>query len=330
LLSLAVENEHETNARLLLERGAKLESKDYNSHTALSLAVEKEHEAIVKLLLKRSAELKSKYPSRTALLLAAENGHEAILRLYLDKGAGLESKDCSSRTALWRAMLNGHKATATSLLHRGAELGPKCYSCKVLLAAKNGHKAIVRLLLEKGAELESKEQNGRTTMPLAAGNGHEAAVKLLVEKGAKLESKDNSGQTPLWFVAENRHKVVVMLLLECLDTKYGLYNLWQLAILLFNHLYLAFFFEWTDGQRLLSTTMPWNIPPSLLLLWRVCWMFAPLGQGNRDITSMREGFRYIGNFTVCSGLQLVLRLRIWLQANLFEFHCRPACLNIYL
>jgi ankyrin repeat protein len=98
--------------RLLLEGGAKLESKDYSGHAALSLAVEKGREAIVRLLLQRSAELKSKYPSRTAFLLATENGHEAIVRLFLEKGARLESKGCSCSTALWRAMLNGQEAIA--------------------------------------------------------------------------------------------------------------------------------------------------------------------------------------------------------------------------
>ena len=33
------------------------------------------------------------------------------------------------------------------------------------------------------------------------------------------------------------------------------------------------FAEWPNGQRPLSTTWPWNIKPSLLVLWGVCWMF---------------------------------------------------------
>jgi len=46
-------------------------------------------------------------------------------------------------------------------------------------------------------------------------------------------------------------------------------------ILLFNSLYAVFSSEWPPGERLMSTTMPWNIPPALLVLWGVCWMFAP-------------------------------------------------------
>jgi ankyrin repeat protein len=45
---------------LLLEKGAKLESKDYCDRTPLSWAVEIGHEAVVKLLLEKGAELESK------------------------------------------------------------------------------------------------------------------------------------------------------------------------------------------------------------------------------------------------------------------------------
>lgn len=33
------------------------------------------------------------------------------------------------------------------------------------------------------------------------------------------------------------------------------------------------FTEWPNGHRPLSTTWPWNVRPSLLVLWGVCWMF---------------------------------------------------------
>ncbi|MCJ1243372.1 hypothetical protein MMC30_000569, partial [Trapelia coarctata] len=33
------------------------------------------------------------------------------------------------------------------------------------------------------------------------------------------------------------------------------------------------FNEWPSGRRPLSTTWPWNIKPSLVVLWGVCWMF---------------------------------------------------------
>ena len=48
----------------------------------------------MKLLLEKGAELESKdKDGRTPLSRAAENGHEAVVKLLLEKGAELESKD---------------------------------------------------------------------------------------------------------------------------------------------------------------------------------------------------------------------------------------------
>ncbi len=35
----------------------------------------------------------------------------------------------------------------------------------------------------------------------------------------------------------------------------------------------GWFSEWPNGQPPLNTTMPWNVKPSLVVLWGVCWMF---------------------------------------------------------
>ncbi|KAL8717477.1 MAG: hypothetical protein Q9225_005284 [Loekoesia sp. 1 TL-2023] len=35
----------------------------------------------------------------------------------------------------------------------------------------------------------------------------------------------------------------------------------------------GWFFEWPNGRRPLNTTWPWNVRPSLVVLWGVCWMF---------------------------------------------------------
>ena len=52
------------------------------------------HEAVVKLLLEKGAELETKYNNgRTPLSWAARNGHEAVVKLLLEKGAELETKD---------------------------------------------------------------------------------------------------------------------------------------------------------------------------------------------------------------------------------------------
>ena len=52
------------------------------------------HEAIIKLLVEKGANLESKSNiSYTSLSLAAHNGHKAIVELLVEKKANLESKD---------------------------------------------------------------------------------------------------------------------------------------------------------------------------------------------------------------------------------------------
>lgn len=52
----------------------------------------------------------------------------------------------------------------------------------------------------------------------------------------------------------------------------------------------GWFAEWPNSHRPLSTTWPWNIKPSLLVLWGVCWMFyGPSGNNKRRPTRNPEG-----------------------------------------
>jgi ankyrin repeat protein len=215
----AAENRHEAMLKLLLQKGADVESRNRYGQTPLSWAAEKGHEAVVKLLLEKGADVESKDTGfgRTPLWWAAANRREAMVKLLLRKGADVESKSSSGRTPLWWAAANGHEAMVKLLLEKGADVGSKSRSGRtpLSLAAERGHGAAVKLLLEKGADVESKDTEcGRTPLSWAAENGREAVVKLLLEKGPDVESKSSYGRTPLSWAAEKGHKAVVKLLLE--------------------------------------------------------------------------------------------------------------------
>ncbi|KAI0533751.1 hypothetical protein GGR58DRAFT_96693 [Xylaria digitata] len=87
---------HEAVVRLLLEKGANLESKDNDKYgrTPLSWAAEKGYKRVVKLLLEKGADLefKDKY-GRTPLLLAGENRHAEVVKLLEEKSQGRASVD---------------------------------------------------------------------------------------------------------------------------------------------------------------------------------------------------------------------------------------------
>ncbi|KAL8776722.1 MAG: hypothetical protein Q9213_008160 [Squamulea squamosa] len=48
----------------------------------------------------------------------------------------------------------------------------------------------------------------------------------------------------------------------------------------------GWFSEWPNGRRPLSTTWPWNIRPSLVVLWGVCWMF--YDNNTRSVEQLRQ------------------------------------------
>jgi ankyrin repeat protein len=216
-LSRAASSGQEAVVKLLLENGSKMELEDIHGWTALSRAVSSRQEAVVKLLLEKGAMIDSKHNDGwTALLCAAEEGHAEMVKLLLEKGANLESKDRYGQTVLWRAALSGHEAVVKLLLEKGAKVGSKDEDgwTALLCAAEEGHVEVVKLLLEKGAKLESKDRYRRTALSLAASSGQEAVVKLLLEKGAKLGSKSCNGRTALSRAAGGGYEAVVELLIK--------------------------------------------------------------------------------------------------------------------
>jgi ankyrin repeat protein len=71
---------------------------------------------LVKLLLEKGAEVDSTDAGgRTPLSWAARNGHEGVVKLLLEKGAEVDSKENGGRTPLWWAARNGHEAVVKLL-----------------------------------------------------------------------------------------------------------------------------------------------------------------------------------------------------------------------
>jgi len=75
--------------KLLLERGASVESMDNSGQTPLSFAAKNGREAVVRLLLATGrVEVDAKDKSgQTPLSRAVEKGHEAVIKLLVGAGA---------------------------------------------------------------------------------------------------------------------------------------------------------------------------------------------------------------------------------------------------
>lgn len=75
---------------------------------------------LAKLLLEKGANVDSEDSSRrTPLLCAAKNGHEAVVTLLLELGAEVDSKDNRGQTPLLYAAKKRHEALVNATARTG-------------------------------------------------------------------------------------------------------------------------------------------------------------------------------------------------------------------
>jgi ankyrin repeat protein len=216
-LSRAISNNRKATIEILLDNGAILDPKDGMNLAPLVWAAQNGHEAIVKRLLEKGAKVDTKeYEyTRTPLSWAAENGHKAVMELLLAKGAVVDSKDVDNWTPLSWAASYGHEAIVELLLENGAKVDSTTKDATPLLrAAESAHEAIFELLLKKGAPVDPKNAKNRTPLSFAARLGYKAIVELLLKEDAEVDSKDCSNRTPLSYAAQRGHEAIVNLLLD--------------------------------------------------------------------------------------------------------------------
>lgn len=241
---------HESMARLLLERGLKMEIEGA-SGKLLHRAPGKCDDATIRLVLGEGANLiiSNSLWKMTALQWAASRGRRALVELLLSKGADTSVQDHRAHTALCLAVLHKHKAVidlllkevevtfvdrhgrtplhvaakccdatvARSLLDRGADIAAvdNENGCTPLLTAvRRGDEALVlvELLLERGASIGDRDSLQRTALHLAAANKGIKTAELLVERGADVNSQDSYLRTSLHVAVQFGCPVVGLLL----------------------------------------------------------------------------------------------------------------------
>ena len=171
----AIQRNHLSAAKMLLEAGADPNISTNVHTTPLSWAAAGGSEESIQLLLKQAGtELNIPDKSgQTPLLRAADAGHTKCIRMLLDKGANVKHADNEGRTAL-------------------------------SLAAIKGHKVVAKLLLKNDAEINAQDKKGNTPLALAAEKNHDAVVRFLLESGADADLPDEDEETP-FEKARDRH-----------------------------------------------------------------------------------------------------------------------------
>ncbi len=203
--------------KLLLDRGASLETADEWGDTPLIRAIQRGKLEICKLLLDRGASPKTVNKSGTTPLIAAirEKSLE-VCKLLLDRGASLETVNEYGDTPLIKAIEIGRLEICKLLLNRGARIDVKSlFGGTPLIIAIGGEcLEICKLLLNRGALIDDRGGFGQTPLIIAIKNGMLEACKLLLGRGASIEVPDSNGNTPLDWAVHNGHLEVCKLLIK--------------------------------------------------------------------------------------------------------------------
>ncbi len=208
-----------TAARAALDGGASPESRGGRfNETALHFAAAGGHSAVARLLLDRGAAVNSTtVGGETPLHWATRGGHVDCVQLLLERGADVVAANTTGDTPLRYAAQDGHAACVELLLEHNAAADARdnyWNRTPLLAAAYGGHAQCVRLLLQRGALIDARDLQGWTPLHQAVSSRFDgrAVVLELLWRGADAAVTDNAGRTPTAIAAHyEKHDVANML-----------------------------------------------------------------------------------------------------------------------
>jgi ankyrin repeat protein len=195
-----------------------ISSTNQYGYTALHLAARKGHTDVMRLLLVKGANVDS---GDTWLLTpldhAAGIGNIAAVKLLLDNKANVNAGwkvDSGLATPLSWAILNTNRNSKV-VMHLLLDRGAKIDNTLLCLAVSVGNEEAVKLLLRRGADVNAKDPSDPsepTPLHNAAARGNKEIVKLLLKYKANINAKNNLGSTPLQLAIWNEKKDIADLL----------------------------------------------------------------------------------------------------------------------
>jgi ankyrin repeat protein len=209
-LSSCATNGDLDGVKLLITKGAKLDSDHETVIVPLMATACSAHTNIAMLLLESGASVhETGRDGITALHCAAVSGAPDMVRLLCERGAIPDTVDNGGATALYRVCshseaTDGHSQVVSALCELGATVDAQSNTgaTAIFLASRWGSYDIVCLLCERGAMIDMKDYDGWTVLHYVANRslstgGHRQVIRTLCERGASVDAQANDGTTAL-------------------------------------------------------------------------------------------------------------------------------------
>jgi cytohesin len=168
-LHVAASSGNKEVVKLLLTKGAQIESKGERGETPLFNAIRSKNKETIELMLATGANIKAKSFTGTPLSMAVTVGSKEIVELLLERRADINAQGENGETAL-------HSAAEMQ-----GKMGPD----------------MIDLLISKGAEVNARDKDGNTALYKALVLNRKESVEQLIAKGAQVSAKNEHGLTPL-------------------------------------------------------------------------------------------------------------------------------------
>ena len=248
LFHKAVQTGDINQVKVLISKGADVNSKGDSRRTPLHLTAITGRNDIAELLIANGANLEARsdvHAGLTPLHWAILSGHKNVVQLLISKGADVNRTDSNGITPLHGALIVGNKEIEDILIAKGAglniymddhipswwdnekgnkEIREQLYKhlknkqkevellCK---AAKEGDIEKVKSLISKGAYVNIRDLRGCTPLSEAAEQGYIDIMELLVAEGADVNADDTWRRgTPLYLAVLKGNKDVVQFLID--------------------------------------------------------------------------------------------------------------------
>ena len=189
-LHLAVSTGQVWIANMLIGAGADLEAEGEPGRAhPLHLAALVNHREAARLLIDRGAKVDSRNSQdRTPLTVAASYGHAEVAEELMRAAADLFVGDVYADTPIHYAAMSGDIETADLFLSRGVDVNLRSRhdgESPLIYAACNGNLEMVTFLLANGADLNMRDDTGRTPLQFADNSKARDIVALLRRLGAE-------------------------------------------------------------------------------------------------------------------------------------------------